>query len=216
MSLWGRVFAAGYDRLMAGSERAGLTDLRRGVVGRARGRVLEIGAGTGLNLALYADEVDLVLSEPEAPMAVRLRRRVSGSGRGAQVVQAPSERLPFPDASFDAAVSTLVLCTVPDPAATLAEIKRVLRPGAPLLFLEHVRSEDAGLARWQDRVHPLWLRFGHGCHCNRDTVARLSSSGFEVRELERGKLPKSPPWVRPLVWGTAVAEVGDERAAQAA
>jgi ubiquinone/menaquinone biosynthesis C-methylase UbiE len=205
VGLWGRIFAAGYDRTLAATERAGLTDLRRQVVGRASGRVLEIGAGTGLNLPLYADDVELVLSEPEAPMAARLRRRLASQGRRAEVVQAPGERLPFPDGSFDTVVGTLVLCTVPDVAATLAEARRVLRPGGSLLFLEHVRSDDPAVARWQDRLHPLWVRFGHGCRCNRDTLSTLQGAGFAV-EAEHGRMPKAPFWVRPLIWGTARVE----------
>jgi ubiquinone/menaquinone biosynthesis C-methylase UbiE len=203
--LWGRIFAAGYDPMFASMERAGLTDLRRQVVGQATGRVLEIGAGTGLNLALYADDVELVLTEPEAPMATRLRRRLAAEGRRAEVVQAPGERLPFADGSFDTVVVTLVLCTVPDVAATLAEARRVLRPGGSLLFLEHVRSEDPAVARWQDRLHPLWVRFGHGCNCNRDTLSALQGSGFAV-DIEHGRMPKAPFWVRPLIWGTARTE----------
>jgi ubiquinone/menaquinone biosynthesis C-methylase UbiE len=205
MSLWGRIFAAAYDPMFASMERAGLTDLRRQVVGQASGRVLEIGAGTGLNLALYADDVELVLTEPEAPMAARLRRRLAAEGRRAEVVEAPGERLPFADGSFDTVVVTLVLCTVPDVAATLAEARRVLRPGGSLLFLEHVRSEDPAVARWQDRIHPLWLRFGHGCNCNRDTLSALQGSGFAV-DIEHGRMPKAPFWVRPLIWGTARIE----------
>lgn len=205
MSVWGRIFAAIYDPLLAGSERAGLRDRRRQVVGQASGRVLEIGAGTGLNLGLYPAEADLVLTEPEAPMARRLERRLAAEGRQAEVVRTGGERLPFADDSFDAAVATLVLCTVGDAPATLSELRRVLRPGAPLLFLEHVRSAEPGVARLQDRVHPLWVRFGHGCHCNRDTLAAIEAAGFSVGRVEHGQMPKAPPWVRPMIWGQATA-----------
>lgn len=203
MSLWGRIFAATYDRMLSGTERAGLADMRRQLLSGARGRVLEIGAGTGLNLSQYPADVELVLTEPEAPMARRLRRRASEAGRSAQVVEAPGDRLPFPDDSFDTVVSTLVLCTVPDALATLAEIRRVLRPGGTLLLIEHVRSEDGGVARWQDRLHPLWVRVGHGCHCNRDTLATLRAAGFSTADVQPGRLPKAPPWVRPAISGTA-------------
>jgi ubiquinone/menaquinone biosynthesis C-methylase UbiE len=204
VSLWGQIFAAGYDRFLAASERAGLREQRRRLLAAAHGRVLEIGAGTGLNLDLYPGAVqELVLTEPEEPMARRLERKLSRAGRRAEVVRAPAEQLPFADHSFDFAVSTLVLCTVPDPAAALAELLRVLKPGGSLLFLEHVRSEQPRLARWQDRLHPLWLRFGHGCHCNRPTLDTIARAGFEVGEVERGAIPKAFPLVRPQITGSA-------------
>lgn len=206
MSLWGRVFAAGYDRVMTGTEHAGLSAIRHELLSEATGRVLEIGAGTGLNLAHYpAEAAELVLTEPEEPMARRLRRRVSQAGRTAQVVRVPSERLPFDDASFDSVVSTLVLCTVPDLEATLRELRRVLRPGAALLFLEHVRADDPGLARWQDRLQPLWVHIGNGCHCNRATLAAIEGAGLKVERVKHDRLPKAPAIVRPMIVGRAAA-----------
>jgi ubiquinone/menaquinone biosynthesis C-methylase UbiE len=202
---WGRLAAAGYDWFLSGSERAGLSDLRRDLVSSATGRTIEIGAGTGLNLAYYPDLDELVLVEPDRHMAKRLRDRVTGSLRVAQVVQAPGEALPLPDAAFDTAVVTLVLCTAPEPDRVLAEIARVLVPGGRLLFMEHVRSDDPGLARWQDRLHRPWKAFGNGCHCNRTTLATIEASPFEVESVEHGEFPKAPPLVRPLIVGTAHA-----------
>lgn len=203
---WGRFFAAVYERSLAASEDAGLREHRRELLSGARGRTLELGAGTGLNLAHYPEAVtELVLSEPFEPMARRLRERLADSGREAEVVGAGAEQLPFPDAAFDTVVSTLVLCTVDDPAASLAEIGRVLRPGGRLLFCEHVRSDDPGLARWQDRLERPWGFIGHGCHPNRDTVTAIASSPLELEEVERGTLPKAVPIARPLVVGSAVA-----------
>ena len=121
-----------------------------------------------------------------------------------RIVQASAQELPFEDDSFDTAVFTLVLCTVPDPGAALAEAARVLKPGGKLLFVEHVRSEDPGLARWQDRFERPWHFFADGCHCNRDTVAMIKASPFEIGQLEESELPKAPPLVRPLIRGTAV------------
>jgi ubiquinone/menaquinone biosynthesis C-methylase UbiE len=204
MSLWGRIFAAGYDTFMAGTEKAGLRDRRKQLLEPARGRVLEIGGGTGANLPFYRAGVDeLVITEPEEPMARRLERKLSGSSVPARIVRAPAEKLPFEDASFDFVVSTLVLCTVSDPTRALEEAHRVLKPGGQLLFLEHVRSDDAKLARWQDRLNGLQTRVSHGCNCNRPTLETIKSHGFSVTKIEHDRLPKAPPFVRPLIVGTA-------------
>lgn len=201
---WGRVFSAFYDRAMKSTEEAGMREIRRDALSGASGRTIDIGAGTGLNLELYPDSVtELVLAEPDEQMLKRLRPKIGGSGRAVEAVQAPAERLPFDDDSFDTAVFTLVLCTVPDPKATLAEAARVLRPGGKLLFVEHVRSHSPSLARWQDRLEGPWRLLGDGCHCNRDTVATIEASPFTVEHVERGELPKAPPLVRPLVHGSA-------------
>jgi ubiquinone/menaquinone biosynthesis C-methylase UbiE len=205
MSLWGRMFAAGYDRFMAGTEKAGLRDRRRALLEDANGRVLEIGAGTGANLDLYGAGVsELVLTEPEEPMAKRLEQKAAAAGKSVSVVRAPAEQLPFPDDSFDTAVATLVLCTVRDPQQALAEIRRVLRPGGRLLFLEHVRSEDPKVAKWQDRIAPIWRPIGHGCNCNRPT-SDLIEQAFAPVEVTRDSMPKAPPIFRPLRIGRAVA-----------
>jgi len=205
MSLWGRVFAAMYDRVLAGSEKAGLRERRRELLAQTRGRVVEVGAGTGVNLEHYpAGAIDeLVLVEPEEPMARRLERRLAECSLPARIVRAPAESLPFEGESFDFAVCTLVLCTVADQPRALSELHRVLKPGGRLLFLEHVRAEDPGLARWQDRIDPLWVRIGHGCHCNRSTLEALTRSGFAVQEVEHGSVPKAAAFVRPLVVGVA-------------
>lgn len=202
---WGRLFAALYDRALEASEEAGLRELRRGLLAEAEGRVVEVGAGTGANLDLYPPAVaDLTLVEPDPKMSRRLRRRLAGSGRPAVVLEAPAERLPFEDGSFDAAVLTLVLCTVPDPAAALAELARVLRPGGRLLFLEHVRAEDPKLARRQDRWERPWRFLADGCRCNRDTLAAIAAARFELQAVEHGRTPKAPAIVEPLVRGSAL------------
>jgi ubiquinone/menaquinone biosynthesis C-methylase UbiE len=205
MSVWGRVFATFYDRMTAGTERAGLAERRRDLLANASGKVLEIGAGTGLNLPHYPPAVEVVFTEPEAPMARRLERKLAQANRRAAVTLAPAEALPFADDSFDTVVCTLVLCTVSDPAKALSEIARVLRPGGQLLFLEHVRADDPGLARWQDRLAPLWRRFGHGCNCNRPTPSLIEGSALSLEQIEQDELPKAPPIVRPLVVGRARA-----------
>jgi ubiquinone/menaquinone biosynthesis C-methylase UbiE len=177
---------------------------RRRLTGLARGRVLEIGSGTGLNLSHYPDGLDeLVLVEPSEPMAGRLARRSSELGRPARIVAAPAEALPFDDATFDTVVSTLVLCTVADPEGALAEVRRVLRPGGRLLFCEHVRSDSARLARWQDRLADAWAGLADGCRCNRDTLATISSQ-MEIASVEPARWRGMPHLVHPLVLGVAV------------
>lgn len=204
MSLGGWLFACVYDRLTAGAEAAGLGAHRKRLLGGAVGRVLEIGAGTGANLGFYNDDVaTITLAEPEAPMARRLARRIREQPRRVALVQAPAEALPFANAQFDTVVSTLVLCTVVDPTRALSEIRRVLKPGGRLLFLEHVRSDEPRLAAWQDRLNGLNRIVAHGCNCNRSTVDAIRAAGFGITALERTTLPKAPPFVRPLVVGTA-------------
>lgn len=203
---WGRAFAAGYDWFLKGTEEAGLRDERHGLLSQASGSTIEIGAGTGLNLEHYPPAVtELVVTEPSPHMAARLRKRVAADPRVSEVVEAPAENLPFEDDRFDTAVATLVLCTVTEPQTAVHEIARVLKPGGRFLFIEHVRSSDPSLARWQDRLERPWKLFGAGCHCNRDTVGTLRASELEVEEVREGRLPKSPPIVRPKVFGSARA-----------
>lgn len=202
---WGRGFAALYDRAFEATEEAGLREMRREALSVASGRTIDIGSGTGANLELYPPQVtELVLAEPDPHMLKQLQTKVGEAGAGVEVVEAPAEALPFEDSSFDTAAFTLVLCTVPNPPAALAEAARILKPGGKLLFVEHVRAEDTGLARWQDRLEKPWRFIGDGCHCNRDTVATIKASPLSLESVERGQLPKAPPIVRPLVRGSAV------------
>jgi ubiquinone/menaquinone biosynthesis C-methylase UbiE len=204
MSLSGRLFAAIYDPLMSGTESAGLRARREQLLAHAKGDVLEVGGGTGANLSAYgAGAVDLTVTEPESHMLPRLQRKLQSSGVTAKVLRAPAEDLPFVDASFDVVVSTLVLCTVDDQPRAVRELRRVLRPGGRLLFIEHVRAEQAGLARWQDRLNGLNRILGHGCNCNRPTLDTLQANGFAVTDVSHDSLPKAPPWIRPLVIGSA-------------
>jgi ubiquinone/menaquinone biosynthesis C-methylase UbiE len=204
---WGRMFSAFYDRAFAATEEAGLREMRRDLLRQARGRVLELGSGTGLNLELYPREglECLTLTEPDPHMIKQLRKRVEEIGCAADLVETGAEDLPFDDESYDTVVVTLVLCTVPDQPAALKEIARVLGPGGQLLFLEHVRANHPDLAKWQDRLETPWRFLGDGCHCNRDTVSGIKAAGFELSDVDRGELPKAPPIVRPLVSGSAVS-----------
>src|SRR5262249_20676108 len=160
------IFARFYDRLIAGTEKAGLAEMRSTLLRDASGRTLELGAGTGANLDGYTDAVtELVLAEPDPHMASRLRERLQEEGTAAgnpSVIEAAAEDLPFDDGSFDTVVATLVLCTVQDPDRAVSEIRRVLVEGGKLLFLEHVRSDSKRLARWQDRLERPWGFFAGG------------------------------------------------------
>jgi ubiquinone/menaquinone biosynthesis C-methylase UbiE len=207
-----RIFAALYDRMLAGTERAGLADLRGDLIGEASGRTLELGAGTGANAVHYSDSVsELVLSEPDPHMARRMREKLAASPPTPpySVVEAGAQELPFEDDSFDTVVSTLVLCTVPEPHRALSEAARVLRGGGRLLLIEHVRDpEEGGLARWQDRLERPWGWFAAGCHPNRDARASLAAAGFETDGLVPFRLPSVPPLVRPGVRGEATLTAG--------
>lgn len=208
------IFARMYDRMLAGVEKAGLAQMRRELLASASGRVLELGAGTGHNLEYYTDAVtELVLAEPDPHMARRLRQRLAREGTGAgrpSVIEASAEQLPFDDGNFDAVVSTLVLCTVEDPVRALFEARRVLVEGGRLLFLEHVRSSSRRLAWWQDRLERPWGFFAGGCHPNRATDQSLAAAGFWIDSLERDRLPKTAPLVRPLIRGVARRPAGVE------
>jgi ubiquinone/menaquinone biosynthesis C-methylase UbiE len=206
VSLRGTLFAAMYDRMSRSSEEAGVGEMRQRLLSDVSGDILELGAGTGMNLSHYDEGLaSLVLTEPEPAMLRRLQPKALEEAPNAEVVQASAEDLPFEDASFDAVVSTLVLCGVEDQARALQEAKRVLRPGGRLLFIEHVRSDDPKLARFQDRMN----RFNHflvGCDCNRQTLAAIEEQGFTVSKVEPTELPKAPKFVRPAIVGSAVRE----------
>lgn len=202
---WSRVFAAVYDRMMAAGEDAGMRERRRRVLAQAGGKVLEIGAGTGMNLPLYPDAVtDLTVTEPSPPMHRRLAERARRERPQADVVLAGADALPFPDDHFDTVVSTLVLCTVPDQRAAIAEVHRVLKPGGRLLFVEHVAARDATTERWQRRLQRPWKAFADGCDCHRHTLAALQQEFPRVEHRDEA-WAKSAPLVKALIVGTAHA-----------
>lgn len=194
--------AAIYNRFMAPSEAACLSRWRGELLGGLSGAVLEVGAGTGHNLAHYPASLErLVLTEPDPSM----RARLLASARGrATVVGCPVEALPFDDASFDVVVSTLVLCSVVEPQRALAEIRRVLKPGGEFVFLEHVAADDRpGRLRWQQRLEPLWRRVGDNCHLTRRTAVAITDAGFSIERVERESMRKALPFLRPTVRGVA-------------
>jgi SAM-dependent methyltransferase len=175
-----RIFAALYDRQLRPLERGWLDQRRGALLGELTGQVLEVGAGTGGNLAHYRHAGKVVACEPDPAMRARLAGKLADAPVPVQLCDAAAEALPFADQSFDVVVCTLVLCTVPDPPAALAESYRVLRPGGRLAFLEHVRGRGR-LARWQDRLTPLQVWFAGGCHPNRDTPGRHRRRGVRGR-----------------------------------
>jgi ubiquinone/menaquinone biosynthesis C-methylase UbiE len=198
-----RLFAAVYDTVSKGSEEAGMRDERRALLASAEGVTIEIGAGTGLNLEHYPDAVTrLVLTEPDRHMRRRLGKRLEALDRSAEIVDASAEGLPFPEGTFDTAVVTLVLCSVPSQETALAEIARVLKPTGRLLFLEHVRSTEPKTARRQDQIRPLYHMLA-GCNPNRDTLAGIEASAFTVESVKQGEIPKAPKIERPMIVGTA-------------
>ena len=207
MSLRTRFFAVTYDRQMARTEKAGLRVFRERLLAGAHGDVIEIGGGTGANLPCYGPDVrSLTMTEPQPAMLRHLERRVGEHRPSARVLRAPAEDLPFDDHVFDVAVSTLVLCGVDDQPRALRELRRVLRPGGQLLFIEHVRSGDPARARLQDRMN--WLnRLVVCCDCNRPTLDSIRQAGFTITQVDHTALPKTPKFVRPAIVGRATAPV---------
>jgi ubiquinone/menaquinone biosynthesis C-methylase UbiE len=201
-----RLFAALYDPLSARTEKRFGAELKRELLANARGRVLEVGIGTGLSLPHYPAEVELVGVEPSEPMRRRAQRRAAELGRELTLVAAPAEELPFENDSFDTVVTFVVLCSVRDPDRALAEVRRVLRPGGRFIFVEHVRSSDPQLARKQDRLERPWGWIAGGCHPNRQTLGAIEAAGFDVVELEQKDLPDIPRLVRPHIIGVAADE----------
>jgi ubiquinone/menaquinone biosynthesis C-methylase UbiE len=199
-----RVFAALYDRMNAALERAVLAERRAGLLADLGGRVLDVGAGTGANLPYLRSADRVVAAEPDPAMRRRMAAKVAGAPVPVELTGDAAEALHQPDAGFDAVVFTCALCTVTDPDRALAEARRVLRPGGRLIVLEHVRGSGS-LARWQDRLTPLWSRVVPGCHLGRDTAAAIERAGFTV---ERSELfDPFPRWVpaRPMLQAIATA-----------
>lgn len=173
----------------------GMEKWRGQVVEGLRGRVVEIGFGSGLNVAHYPAEIDVVLAVEPAAVARRLaRKRIAATGVTVEHIGTDGQSLPVADASCDAALSTFTLCTVPDPTVALAEILRVLRPGGCLHFLEHGISPDAGVAAWQRRLEPLQRRLADGCHLTRDAASLVTGAGFHLERCEQAYAKGPKPW----------------------
>ncbi|MGO9079477.1 MAG: class I SAM-dependent methyltransferase [Streptosporangiaceae bacterium] len=190
----GRLYAWAYDRAMASGEHALLGEQRQALLAQARGVVVDAGAGTGANLPHYHwDQVsELVLVEPSAPMLARACRRAAALGIRVRAEHGPAEQLRLAGDSADTVVFTLSLCTIGDPAAALREARRVLRPDGRLLVLEHVRAAEPRLARWQDRLSPVWGAVSGGCRLNRDTRAEIQAAGFAFDTVADAADPRIP------------------------
>jgi ubiquinone/menaquinone biosynthesis C-methylase UbiE len=199
---WHRQFAARYDRCSAPAERRWAAVLREQLVGGVGGKVLEIGAGTGANLRFYRAADHVTVSEPSAAMRARLTAKLGQAEVPVDVVDATAGALPFPDASFDAVVCTLVLCTVPDQPRALGEIRRVLKPAGALVFFEHVRGHGPAAVA-QDMITPLTRVVAAGCHPNRDTAAALVAGGFGIETIATIKPRPHMPLVAPFIHGVA-------------
>lgn len=160
---------------------------RERVAGVARGRILEVGIGSGLNLASYSSRAETVYGiDPSPELLAKASTRVKEVGFPVCLVDASSERLPFEDKTFDSIVMTFTLCSIPEPGAALVEMRRVLKSEGKLLFAEHGRAPDPAVMRWQDWLTPAWKRLGGGCHLNRKMDALIESNGFRIDGLRTG------------------------------
>jgi ubiquinone/menaquinone biosynthesis C-methylase UbiE len=211
------IFARFYERLSGLMERE-VGEHRGELLAGLSGRVIEIGAGNGMNFRHYPSTVEEVVAlEPEAYLREKAEQAAQKAPVRVSVGHATAYPLPLETASVDAAVASLVLCTVPDPADALLELRRVLKPGAELRFMEHVRSDHPRKARLQQRLDSwgVWPRVGGGCHCARDTTGAIEAAGFTVERVR--SLDIGPAWfiTNPHVLGAARAPDGTERAAVA-
>lgn len=202
----GRLSALLYDRMCRQVEQATLGEWRRDLLASLAGEVLEIGAGTGLNLPFYPSSVEhMIFSEPDLHMRAKLRKKLpQARAKRVTVMDAAVDMLPLPDASVDAVVGTLVLCCVPDQRTALGEIRRVLRPGGQFVFLEHVAAEEhPKLLKWQHRIEPFWKRLAGNCHLTRRTGAAIQDSGFVLEQVTRQEFLPAPALVRTSIRGRA-------------
>jgi ubiquinone/menaquinone biosynthesis C-methylase UbiE len=167
-----------------------LVPFRKRVIGAAEGRILEVGIGSGLNLPLYGPSVRSVIALEPSPELLRMaRERGIAASVPVTFLEASAETVPLDTNSIDTVVTTWTLCTIPDAPRALAEMRRVLKPGGSLLFVEHGRAPEPGVARWQDRIDPLWSRIAGGCHLNRKMDDLVTGNGFRIEALVNARLP---------------------------
>jgi ubiquinone/menaquinone biosynthesis C-methylase UbiE len=199
-----RLFAVWYDLLNAGVEGR-VIPYRKLTAGVSQGSVLEIGGGTGANLAHYPPSTRITMLEPNPHMVRRLRRSADRLGRAVTIVPGVGESIPFADGSFDSVVTTLVLCMVADLGQVVTEARRVLKPGGQFLFYEHVASLDPKTLRWQTRFNPCWRFLTTGCNLDRDIAGAIQRAGFASVELRRFSLSVGGPAKLPNIVGVARA-----------
>lgn len=206
MSMFGRWMAnryggrAGlYEAIAGRMEKAGVERIRARLAGDLRGRVIEVGCGTGLNFTHYAAGVEVVAIEPIHEFRDLAAARAAAAAARIEVIEGDAQALAFPDASFDAAFVTLVFCSVPDAGRGLAELRRVVRPGGRVVLFEHVRSERPLVRAVQEALNPMWWRFMDGCNLNRDTAGRIRAAGFQVEETQTFALPGAAGLLFPMV-----------------
>ena len=166
-----------------------LLPYRKRVVGSAKGRVLEIGAGSGLNLPFYCALVREILALEPTPRLIAMARRSAGAPAPVTFIEGSAEAIPIDDESIDTVVTTWTLCTIPQAVVAVGEMRRVLRPSGCLVFVEHGLAPDQSVRRWQDRLTPLWRRISGGCHLNRPIRAMIEGGGFHFERLETGYMP---------------------------
>ncbi|MBV9587116.1 MAG: class I SAM-dependent methyltransferase, partial [Alphaproteobacteria bacterium] len=172
-----------------------LAGFRQSTIEAARGRVLEIGIGSGLNLPLYGAAADWVCGiDPSPALLRRAGERMADARVPVSLVLASAEQLPFAEASFDTVVMTWTLCSIPDPGAALDQMRRVLKPGGRLLFVEHGLSPEPRIMRWQRRLTPYWKRIGGGCHLDRKMDELIRAAGFRLDALEADYMKGAKPW----------------------
>ncbi|HEX4196287.1 MAG TPA: class I SAM-dependent methyltransferase [Caulobacteraceae bacterium] len=182
-----------------------ITHQRRKVVPDARGRVLELGMGGGLNLPFYdpAKVEALTGLEPSEPLRRMAEAKAAEAGLKVELTSGRAEAMPFEAGAFDTVVCTFTLCSVQDPAAVLAEARRVLKPGGRLLFCEHGLAPDANVVKWQRRIEPVWKHIAGGCHLTRPVAAAIAAAGFRLESTSTMYLPNTPQWAGWNEWGAA-------------
>ncbi|WP_325065182.1 class I SAM-dependent methyltransferase [Qipengyuania aquimaris] len=183
----------------------GIEERRRQVIPLAEGHIFELGCGGGLNQPLYdPDRVESFAGiDPNEKLLANARDRARERGWSADIREGVGEDIPFADSTFDTAVCTYTLCSVEDPAKVLGELRRILKPGGRLLFLEHGRAPDASVAKWQDRIEPVWKPLAGGCHLTRPIGSALRGAGFEVEPLGQAYLDRAPKVMGWMEWGVA-------------
>lgn len=209
------VFARLYARLSHVAEEAGTREHRERLLANLYGSVIEIGCGNGLNFAHYPEAVTEVTAiEPEPYLRAQAVDMARHCNVAVRVIDASADALPIPDDHYDAAVASLVLCSVEDPLRALSEIRRVLRPGGELRFYEHVRAANDPLRRFQRLASPVWQRFAGGCRLDRDTEQLIKEAGFTVVTIDRFDFQPGPRFpvalVRPHILGSARAPTDDQ------